>query len=232
VSHTLPLHTADRLERAFEASSRFVAARGPKGWVMRIVAYFACQYARAVIELLEGLLAEYRAGTLVLPEMVDDASPIPAERGTRRRRPASRSRRPAARGIHAPRVSASDAPEPSAPLAPLRHVPTRRAANPPRRLAGDPSRVPRWSNEKFGFWAAAPSHAHFITLSKQYRVGKRSVTHHLSASTGPSARTAHPGTPPQSPTTRSRGQDIASRRRMPGWRGAPSRTGRQDHAAR
>jgi hypothetical protein len=98
VSHPIPLHTAERLERAFEASSRFVAARGPKGWVMRIVAYFACQYARAVIELLEGLLAEYRAGTLVLPGMVDDSSAMPPDHETGEpRTAASRSRGPALR---------------------------------------------------------------------------------------------------------------------------------------
>jgi hypothetical protein len=108
VSHPIPLHTAERLERALEASSQRVAARGPKGWVMRIVAYFACQYCEAVIGLLEGLLAEYRAGTLVLPGMLDDASAIPTDHATAQH-PSARpgARRPSMRRVRAPTADPS-----------------------------------------------------------------------------------------------------------------------------
>jgi hypothetical protein len=172
VSHPIPLHTADRLERAFEASSRCVAARGPKGWVMRIVAYFACQYARAVIELLEGLLAEYRAGTLVFPELAGDPPTVAADSDTEERRGASRrARGPAmcrARARHRapcddpgdagdPVDAPASAPERSAAIAPRRlvfavspaHPPSlrpernRRPEHGPRGMAGYPCAVPR-----------------------------------------------------------------------------------------
>jgi hypothetical protein len=70
---------------------------------MRIVAYFACRYCEAVIGLLEGLLAEYRAGTLVLPEMVDESSTIAADHWIGKQRTAQPdSRGPSARRSRTP----------------------------------------------------------------------------------------------------------------------------------
>jgi hypothetical protein len=164
VSRPISLHTADRLERALYAQLQCVAARGAKGWVMRIVAYFACQYARAVIELLEGLLAEYRAGTLVLPAMVDDSSTPPADCGTAKQ--GTKPARPsgvAVRGLRPPgnthanrsREAPSEAREACAAryaaIAPCRPAfvrsaprrPIRRPNAAPRHLAGHPPAVPR-----------------------------------------------------------------------------------------
>jgi hypothetical protein len=166
VSHPIPLHTAERLERALEASSRCVAARGAKGWVMRIVAYFACQYARAVIELLEGLLAEYRAGTLVLPNGVEESFTTPAEHEAGKPRTAmSRAQGTASRRVRAPgRVPApgcvpahdpcddNDADTREQGAAPPRRMefnvapprlPIRHAGHGPRGVAWHPSVVPR-----------------------------------------------------------------------------------------
>jgi hypothetical protein len=183
VSHRIPLPTAGKLERALEASSRFVAARDPKGLVMRIVAYFACQYCEAVIGLLEGLLAEYRAGTLVLPGMVDDSSAIRADYETGVRRATSPSRRAAPHRVHAsggapaddspaedpraddPRADDSgpddSGPEPARrrpqfTLPPPR-LPIGRHGFGPRGVVGHPSAVPRRPAEKFGFMAPPPT---------------------------------------------------------------------------
>jgi hypothetical protein len=189
VSHPTLLHHAERLERALEASSQFVAARGPKGWVMRIVAFFACQYARAVIELLEGLLAEYRAGTLILPEMVDDPSTGPARgdpgsQATRPRVPSTpRVRSPSAADVSAAGVSAAGVGAPRAVPAgsPERYVPEprrpgfgmspprppiRRPEHGPRGLAGHPSVVPRCPVQKFRRWAGGYSHVLIVTISE------------------------------------------------------------------
>jgi hypothetical protein len=174
VSHPIPLHTAGKLERALAASSRFVAARGPKGLVMRIVAYFACQYCEAVIGLLEGLLAEYRAGTLVLPGIVDDPSTAaPADRDTAKPRTAPRRARvPATRRMRAPR-------EPNAAprVVQVRYrpdfivgrecCPARPPKHGPRGVAGYPSVVPRWPVEKFSNLDIARSHVHFVTISER-----------------------------------------------------------------
>jgi hypothetical protein len=194
VSHPVPLHTADRLERALDASSRFVAARGAKGWVMRIVAYFACQYCEAVIGLLEGLLAEYRAGTLILPAMADDSPASAANHVTAKPLTAARrDRRPAARGTRAPCANDPSAVDPSAvdpggvdpravpanasernAAAPRcmhfsvvpRRLPIRRPGQGPRGVAGYPSAVPRAAAQKIGCWRLALTHAHFVALSK------------------------------------------------------------------
>jgi hypothetical protein len=178
VSHPIPLHTAGKLERALEASSRFVAARGAKGWVMRIVAYFACQYCEAVIELLEGLLAEYRAGTLVFPDRADE-SPVVADECETAKHPlaASRSRSPAVRRAPAPRAgapheSAAKTPVPAQfhpvfAVAPPR-PPVRRPEPKPRGLAAYPSAVPRWPNEKFGNLDMPLTHVQFVTVPKHY----------------------------------------------------------------
>jgi hypothetical protein len=190
VSHPIPLHTAERLERAFEASSQCVAARGVKGWVMRIVAYFACQYARAVIELLEGLLAEYRAGTLVLPGTVDDSSTHPA--GVSPRHPAPRRvRAPRANGPRAtPADAQADSPEQSdvpAPrrmtfsVSPARH-PIHRPEPAPRVVDFHPSAVPRTRNTPIGAHRAQSDARHFRYDIRTFRrMGKRSATHHLAA---------------------------------------------------
>jgi hypothetical protein len=181
VSHPIPLHTAGKLERALEASSRFVAARGAKGWVMRIVAYFACQYCEAVIGLLEGLLAEYRAGTLVLPGLLDDSSTVTAASETAERPARPRSRGPAARRMRAPRGAPAsdprDAPavarQQSAAGAPIRprltlsplHLELRRPEHGSLGLAGHPSHVPRWPAPAFGGLQALPTHVIFVTFS-------------------------------------------------------------------
>jgi hypothetical protein len=185
VSHPIPFHTVERLERALEASSRFVTARGRKGWVMRIVAYFACQYCEAVIELLEGLLAEYRAGTLVLPGMADDSSPIPDNCETGRRRTARPRARPAAaRRVRSPhddsvddrRAIPADARQPGAAenaVVASRRVetppsssrpPIRRPAHGPGGRAFHPSAVPRWPIRESGLTTAPPKHAYFVTI--------------------------------------------------------------------
>jgi hypothetical protein len=170
VSHPIPLHTVERLERALDASLQRVAARGPREWVRRIVAFFFCQYCEAVIGLLEGLLAEYRAGTLVFPDRVDDASTIPAEYKTpKRRAAASRPRGPAVRRVRAGGCADTDEPAGApgqsaaqdATLALRRpvlivsaivstpHPPIRRPGSGPRGVAGYPSVVPRPSITKF-----------------------------------------------------------------------------------
>jgi hypothetical protein len=179
VSHPIPLPHADRLERALLASSRFVAARGGKGWVARIWAFFACQYECAVIELLQDLLAEYRAGTLVLPAMVDDSSTSTADDEARKPRAAARrSRRPAsprtrAPGANDPCAVPAEAPEQGAAAPRRMHVnavprpqPIRRRDHGPRGITVHPSVVARWPREKFGAWGPALSHPHFVAFSK------------------------------------------------------------------
>jgi hypothetical protein len=194
VSHPIPLHTADKLERAMDACLQRAVARGAKGWVMRIVAYFACQYAGAVIELLEGLLAEYRAGTLILPGRPYDPSTVSEGYETERHRAAA-SRRPAARRSRASRATRAnnpcannpcannpcannscddpaDAAEPSAAVAPRRRalvlasspLPMRRPGPAPRGLCGHPSVVPRAPAQKLSASSIAHMHAHFVTM--------------------------------------------------------------------
>jgi hypothetical protein len=190
VSHPIPLHTAERLERAFEASFQRVAARGAKGWVMRIVAYFACQYAAAVIELLEGLLAEYRAGTLVFPARGDDSSTNPADGETREQRtatsgargPASRSSR-ASHGAHAdnpsdgtadsPERSAAPSPRPPSPCHPAFTFPSprpsiRRPEHGPRGGVFHPSHVPRSPIFEIEGKGRLERLAHIVAISKLY----------------------------------------------------------------
>jgi hypothetical protein len=193
VSHPIPLHTAKRLERALEASSRFVAARGPKWWVMRIVAFFACQYAAAVIELLEGLLAEYRAGTLILPEMVDDSWTDPDQREPAEPRLASGSRRAASRRTDVPRDMPSDMPADVPEQSGRRTRPLEFTLSPPcllvnrpeqdpRGIADYPSAVPRAYAGKIGCSGITPTHVHFVAISKHFSAAC-AVTHHLAFET-------------------------------------------------
>jgi hypothetical protein len=194
VSHPIPLHAAGKLERALDAQLQRFAARGAKGWVMRIVAYFACQYARAVIELLEGLLAEYRAGTLVLPAMLDDPSTIPAECDTGYRQNPRARVRALARGVddsstnparceprttESPQMPAEPAASPA--RVPARVMVPRRMRVPSGAIAGDPPAVPIPPAEKFGDWVATPTHAHFVTITEPSVGWVALATHHLRA---------------------------------------------------
>jgi hypothetical protein len=211
VSHPIPLHTVERLERALQASSRYVAARGPKGWVMRIVAYFACQYARAVIELLEGLLAEYRAGTLVFPAMVDDSSTIAAQRGTEREPTVPPPHAPADPAVESPRRLASRRgrgpgavcvqPSDGAPCEASEHGdslaqtraefalslprrPIRYSDAAPRFIAGHPSRVPRPPGAAFGGGGMTPTHVHYVSISDYSAIHEKYARSHAPRALG------------------------------------------------
>ena len=208
MSHPIPFHTAERLERALDALFRRVGARGAKGWVKRIVAFFFCQYCEAVIELLEGLLAEYRAGTLVFPSRVDNSAAGPAVASPRP--PASRRVR--APRANVPRATLADAAEPSDAPAPRRltfTVSPGRAPIDPREPAPcavgfHPSAVPRRPLTPIGA-PRARAFARLFRYDKRTfrRMGKRSATHHLLRSRPPSPSVIH--APPPTHTRKAAG---------------------------
>jgi hypothetical protein len=114
VSHPIPLHTADRLERTLEALSERVGSSGEESWVMRILAMLISRCLDHFVEMIEDLLAKIRAGTIVLPDWAYDPPAIPADDGTGARRsapppraaadpPAASRRGVASRHIRAPR---------------------------------------------------------------------------------------------------------------------------------
>jgi hypothetical protein len=191
VSHPIPLHTADRLERTFEALSQRVESSGDEGWVMRILAMLICRCLDHFVAMIEDLLAQIRAGTIVLPAWAYESSANPAQgqqnpRG-RVRAPPSRVDDPstvrAARRTRTsrdpqprdPGDAAASAPERSAGLAPghpgLTRSPPRphirRLEHGPRGVAGYPCAVPRPHFAGIGARGAALSLGHFVTISQR-----------------------------------------------------------------
>jgi hypothetical protein len=175
VSHPIPLHTADRLERTLEALSQRVASSGDEGWVMRILAMLISRCLDHFIEMIEDLLAKIRAGTIVLPDWAYEQSANPAARETEMpRRTATRARSLASRCVRAPRDAHADA-EPHASLASqrpdfMRPPPSPRPPLIRREPASlgvrfYPSHAVRMPAENFGRWCAAPRHVHFVTIS-------------------------------------------------------------------
>jgi hypothetical protein len=121
VSHAIPLHTADRLERVLDALSQRVASSGDEGWLMRIITMLICRYLDHIVEMFEDLLAQIRAGTIVLPDWAYEQSAIsPRREPQHHRTTASSSRGPVPRRARAARAdapdrsAAADAPNPSA----------------------------------------------------------------------------------------------------------------------
>jgi hypothetical protein len=169
VSHAIPLHTADRLERTFEALSQRVESSGDEGWVMRILAMLISRCLDHFVAMIEDLLAKIRAGTIVLPDWAYDPPTVPARRepGCQRMPLLPESADPAASpqrrdapcrvlAAAAPRTNAfgavpAEAPEQSNTarrrikftVVSLR-LPIRRPTHGPRGVAGYPSAVPRW----------------------------------------------------------------------------------------
>jgi hypothetical protein len=169
VSHPLPLHPADRLERVLDDMRQSVASSGDEGWLMRIVAMVICRFLDQILEMLVGVLAEIRAGTIVLPDWAYD-SPITASRPlpVDGAAPSQRSR---ATGANTPSTAPACAAEPRAPetaalvarrveyIASSSRLRIRRPAHGPGGHAFHPSAVPRGPIRESRFGASAPTHA-------------------------------------------------------------------------
>jgi hypothetical protein len=149
VPHPIPLHTADRLERTFEALSQCVESSGEESWVMRILAMLISRCLDHFVAMIEDLLAKIRAGTIVLPDWAYEQSAIPAQCGTYRpvhfapqSAPATRARssghpapaRPTRAAITRPATAS-----PAIPAPPRRMFPS---GTPPRRHAPRPTPAP------------------------------------------------------------------------------------------
>jgi hypothetical protein len=161
VSHPIPLHTADRLERTLEALSQRVESSGDEGWVMRILAMLISRCLDHFVEMIEDLLAKIRAGTIVLPDWAYDPPAIPAEgQNNPHGRPSAGIRRratgaDASSSVTAPREPGyQDTPPPPVlvgPAAPHRaefgvvrlYLPMRCPKHATRGVAGPPPDAPR-----------------------------------------------------------------------------------------
>jgi hypothetical protein len=111
VSHPIPLHTADRLERTLEALSQRVESSGDEGWVMRILAMLICRCLDHFVAMIEDLLAKIRAGTIVLPAWAYEQSANPSARETEMPVRATKcARSPALRRVRARRAAHAGAP--------------------------------------------------------------------------------------------------------------------------
>jgi hypothetical protein len=179
VSHPIPLHTADRLERTFEALSQRVESSGEESWVMRILAMLISRCLDHFVAMIEDLLAKIRAGTIVLPAWAYEQAAMPASRPTAPQplapaeplAPGSRRFR-ASRANH-PADKTGGAPEPSTAATPPRLILT---ATPPRLVirgsgpapyvvAFHSSAVPRGPVEKSRHWEFVHSCVQFVAIS-------------------------------------------------------------------
>jgi hypothetical protein len=188
VSHPIPLHPADSLERVLEDMRQCVASRRDEGWATRAVMVLIRYELLRVLDILIGLLADFRAGKLppVLPADCETraqrtAAPPPASAAAVDSRPqgaaARHIRAPGNRPANSTSDASGDAPEhiaaqhgpltphhpgsPASPSRPLRH----RLGRGPRGIAGYPSAVPRPPAASAGWLDAKPTHAHFVAYS-------------------------------------------------------------------
>ncbi len=191
MSHPIPLHPADSLEHVLDDMRQCVASRRDEGWLTRALMLLIRYELLCIIEILLGLLADFRAGKFPpVPQAAEirrvgdsptiaaqfetgrDGTappPVPARAIASPRRAAPSREIPAPGAIPAndPAGDPADAPEPARrgpAYAPPRPA-GRRPEQGPRGIPWYPSHVPRPAAGAFGAMRAKETHAYFIPIS-------------------------------------------------------------------